>query len=466
MAAKVPYPFRCPHEGRDDDTDHVLTRVIKMRAVGNKTHRETIFRDTEPNPFVKFRELFHSYHVARSMGLTDEDYVEIIRDLDDKIAAVDGCGFHTTLFRHQFGLSRAPDVGEEGSVWVKDETANVARSHKARHLMAVSVWLEVIQRIGWVGEERALPSLAVSSCGNAALAAAVLAKATQRTLRVFIPPDADRSVVRRLEDLGATLTTCGRHGQRPGDPCYNSFREAIEEGAIPFSCQGNVNGLVIEGGQTLAFEMVADLLQAEETLDRVFIQVGGGALASSCIQAFLEAQEAGLIEELPRIHAVQTEKVSPLRRAYDRIVERILERVRSEDGNGGGIPRDDHERAEMIRARISLPLVGEELRYAATHRSEFMWPWEEDPESIATAILDDETYDWYAVVRGMLRTGGFPVVVSEEALREANDLGCAAAGVSASPTGTAGLAACRKLLGDGVIDPGEKVAVLFTGAQW
>jgi threonine dehydratase len=466
VGPNVPNPFRCPNEGSDDDTDHVLTRVIKMRTVGNKAHREAIFRDTEPNPFVKFRKLFHSYHVGRNMGLTDEEYVSIVRDLDDKIASVDGRGFQETPFRHLLQLSYVPDSDVESTLWVKDETSNVARSHKARHLMAVSIWLEVIRRIGWVHADETLPPLAVSSCGNAALAAAVLAKAMQRTLRVFVPPDADRSVVQRLEDLGASLTTCGRDGQRPGDPCYKSFREAIDDGAVPFSCQGNVNGLVIEGGQTLTFEIVAAILQEELILDRVFVQVGGGALASSCIQAFLEAQEAGLIEELPRIYAVQTENVAPLRRAYDRIVERIIGRIRSEDGNGGAIPESDQERAEMIRARISSPLVGEELRYAATHRSEFMWPWEEEPESIASAILDDETYDWYAVVRGMLRTGGFPVVISEEALREANDIGCFTAGVQASPTGTAGLAACLKLFRSGVIEPGENVAVMLTGVQW
>ena len=56
---------------------------------------------------------------------------------------------------------------------------------------------------------------------------------------------------------------------------------------------------------------------------------------------------------------------------------------------------------------------------AIAHRSQFMWPWETAPESIATGILDDETYDWAEVIRGMKKSGGFPVLVSEERLREA-----------------------------------------------
>ena len=37
----------------------------------------------------------------------------------------------------------------------------------------------------------------------------------------------------------------------------------------------------------------------------------------------------------------------------------------------------------------------------ASHRSQFMWPWEEPPHSVASGILDDETYDWLAILRGV-----------------------------------------------------------------
>ena len=44
----------------------------------------------------------------------------------------------------------------------------------------------------------------------------------------------------------------------------------------------------------------------------------------------------------------------------------------------------------------------------------------EAPRSIAHGILDDETYDWVAVVEGMLKTGGWPLVVDEDRLVDAN----------------------------------------------
>ena len=104
------------------------------------------------------------------------------------------------------------------------------------------------------------------------------------------------------------------------------------------------------------------------------------------------------------------------------------------------------------------------MRRAAANRPEYMWPWEQAPHSIATGILDDETYDWRAVVGAMLRTGGQPLVVTEERLGEANKLG-QAAGYPVDPTGSAGLAGLLDLRESGIVGDGDKAAVLFTGVQ-
>jgi threonine synthase len=94
-----------------------------------------------------------------------------------------------------------------------------------------------------------------------------------------------------------------------------------------------------------------------------------------------------------------------------------------------------------------------------------MWPWEEEPRSVAHGILDDETYDWLAVVRGMIMTGGYPVVVDEEILERANELGRVSTGIDADHTGTAGLAGLMDLRDRGEVASNERVAVLFTGVR-
>jgi threonine synthase len=424
-----PIPFRCPNAAAGGDVDHVLRRELDASALRFPAG------DGEPNPFVRYRTLLHAYHVARRGGLTDGEFCSLVRRLDAAVEEVDGHGFVATPFARSDELSVRLGFSAEGGVWVKDETGNVAGSHKGRHLFGVLVWLEVAERVGLADPSRR-PELAIASCGNAALAAAVVAAAGGRRLRVFVPHDADPSVLGRLRQLGAHVSRCRRSAGLTGDPTYRRLREAVAAGAIPFTCQGNLNGLAVEGGETLGYELVSDLAAAETTLDRLVVQVGGGALASACIESFRDAVRLGALGASPRVDTVQTAGAWPLRRAFEAVAARV---------DGGG------------------PAAA--LRYAARHRSEFMWPWEREPRSIAHGILDDETYDWLAVVEGMLATGGRPLVVGEERLAGANAIAQAATGVPVDPTGSAGLAGLIALRAAGEVADGERVAVLFTGVD-
>jgi len=454
--ADDPYPFRCPNAGRGNDMDHVMTVVLDaahLRWPGGR----------EPNPFVRYRTLFHSYHLAAAHGMSDAEYVGLVERLDRAIAAVDGHGFTETPYARSEALSAGFAPG--GGLWVKDETGNVSGSHKARHLMGLLLHLEVVERIGLVPVAGGPPDLAIASCGNAALAAAVVARAADRRLQVFIPTVADPKVVARLRRLEAELTICPREEGVTGDPTYHRLRQAVRQGALPFTCQGSDNGLTIEGGKTLGYEMVSVLAEERHLLDRVFVQVGGGALASAVIQAFQDAVRLGVLARLPRIHAVQTRAVQPLARAYDGVADRIVDRIVREHGRRPAPPDGARERADLILASAASPLVEEELRDAVTHRSEFMWPWEQEPRSVAGGIIDDETYDWAVVVRGMIMTGGYPVAVSEETLLEANGLARSATGINVDPTGSAGLAGLLELKRKQEVGAEERVAVLFTGVQ-
>ncbi len=437
VPAEEPRPFRCPRARPGDDVDHVLRRVLDAAAWGPPERAREVFLDPEPNPFLRYRWLFHSYQVARSRGLGDSGYRALVDELDAAIARVDGRGFRETPFRRAEELGRAVGLAD---LWVKDETDNVSGTHKGRHLMGLMLWLRAIEELSGDSRSSEAP-LAIASCGNAALAAAVVARAARRRLQVYVPEGAHASVLERVEALGAELEICPRRPDQPGDPSYLRLREELARGTLPFTVQGPDNGLIIEGGSTLAWELVSALLREGAALDRLFVQVGGGALAAACLQGLREALALGLIERLPRIHAVQTRGASPLCRAWERLTERSPKAAGSE--------RE----------------IGELLRYAARHRSEFMWPWEQEPSSIAASILDDETYDWLAVVEGMLLSGGFPLAVGEERLEEAHRVARERSGVEVSPTGTAGLAGCLELARSGAIVPGERVAVLFTGVE-
>ena len=415
-ATALPAPFTCPVHGTGD-IDHVLVHRLAAHAVPD--------RADDPNPFVRHRESLYAWHAARARGIGDAAFVDTVRRFDERIARVDGHGFAVTPFLHQASLGERLGV----ELWVKDETGNVSGSHKARHLMGLMLYLAVTQPEGNA-------PLAIASCGNAALAAAVLARAAHRALKVFVPTDAQSAVLERLAALGATVVACPRREGEAGDPCVLRFQEALREGALPFCCQGNENGLTIDGGETLVREMLAAGAPAP---DHLVVQVGGGALASACMQAYARETASGRLARAPKVHTVQTHGAAPLQRAWQRLAAW----------------RADHASASDADA----------LRHALTHRAAFMWPWEATPHSVAHGILDDETYDWAAVLRGMLATGGTTVLADEDTLREAQHIGHECTGIAVSHTGSAGLAGLMQLRREGVVREGERVAVLFSGVQ-
>ena len=102
---------------------------------------------------------------------------------------------------------------------------------------------------------------------------------------------------------------------RPG-PTVHRLHEALAAGALPFTCQGDLNGLAVEGGQTLAYELAA----AGIPIDRLVVQVGGGALASAVVRGLEESVALGALGAMPRVDTVQTEGAWPLKRAYDAVV--------------------------------------------------------------------------------------------------------------------------------------------------
>ena len=411
-----PLSWRCPNATAADRHHSMqLVQAISPLRGGD-----------DPNPFVAFRSYLAWDSFAAAHGVTHEARTAMVRQVDADIAAVAGTGFHPTPFERADELSDSLGFGMDGGVWVKDETGQVAGSHKARHLVTILLHLRTAESMGLVpwADESGRPPLAIASCGNAAFAAATLAAAVHWPLRVFVPPSADPVVLAGLGELRAEIVECPRRAADPaGDPCLHRFREAVAHGAIPFTVQGPENAWCLDGGRTIGWEMAR---QFEEhvigpPLDRLFIQVGAGTFAACTIAGF---RMSGVT---PRLHTVQTDSCAPLARAWD------------------------------AASRLGGPSS------AAAHWAECMWPWENVGQSAADGILDDETYDWLPVVRAMGESRGAPVVASEAQVLQANELGRRTTGINASYTGTAGLAGLLAVHDS--VAPSERVAIVFSGVR-
>jgi threonine dehydratase len=378
--------------------------------------------ESHPNPFIAFRRNMLWWQFATANGMTDEQTIALVQRIDDAITKVGGVGFVTTPLTYQSALSDELSFESPGGIWVKDETHNVGGSQKARHLMSILLHLFVAEELGiapWA-HPSSRPTLAISSCGNAAIAASTLAAAAKWPIDVFIPEWAGGVVVETLTALGARINRCPRRAEDPaGDPTVLRFREAVNNGSIPFSVQGPENALCLDGGRTIGWEMGQQLAHVNiSELDAVFVQVGGGAFAASLSRGL---SEGGITAPLV---AVQTEGCAPLARAW---------------------------------------ASAQSDSTAAAHWTQHMWPWEKEPVSLADGILDDETYDWVADVAQLQRTEGRVVVASESDVVTASQIALQLTAVDASPTGTAGLAGLLAMRNE--LNSTGHVAVVLSGIR-
>ncbi len=406
-------PWRCPNSTSHDHR-HVL-RIVESDgdrevpgALGSGDH-------VDVNPFLRHDDDFAWSAYADAHGMDLAARRRLVAELDDAVRAIAGVGFVATPFGRSAKLSDALGFADGGGVWVKDETGGVGGSQKARHLFTILVHLRAAEVLGHLTER---PPLAIASCGNAALAAATLARAADWPIDVYVPTWMSDSFGDELDRLGARIHRCERRrGDPAGDPAMFRFREAVAAGAIPFTVQGPENALALDGGRTLGWEIGEQLVeQRAGELDRIFVQVGGGAFAA-CVGATHPAR---------RLHAVQAEGCAPLARAWNLAYEEF----------GDGI-----------------------VQFAPSQWERFMWPWE-DPHSLADGILDDETYDWVSVFDAVGAWGDAPIVAPEVDIVAAHTL-AVSAGFDVSPTGSAGLAGLLAII-DGV-QPTERVAVVMSG---
>ena len=428
-----------------------------------------------------FERLHPFLSALRLVGTTGYDRI-LDAGVREHCCGIEGRAFDVTPLAAAPALAAA--IGRSGRLWVKDETGNVTGSHKGRHLMGTLLYLEALQDHRWrlaVGS-----ALAIYSCGNAAFAAAAVARAGGYELHAFVPADVDPLVAGLLAERGAVVEK-NPPRRRPGQatPATSPFgRPSAEKGWLPFACAGNDNWSNIEGGSTLGWELVLQLRERSETLEHVVIQVGGGALARAVGAGARGGHGLGLIREaaahsrLPACGRVPVrarlapgagrnrppQRVSILRSGYDRGADPRVQLAEALAFCPHGRRPDSGDRrirpAQLRFSRRYNPFLIE----MAGEAGRFMWPWDGPaPHSLAHGILDDITYDWFYLLRAVLRTGGRAEILSEDTIGRAHDLARRHTGIRVCPTGAAGLAGLIQLTDAGAIEPRESAGLFFTG---
>jgi threonine synthase len=180
------------------------------------------------------------------------------------------------------------------------------------------------------------------------------------------------------------------------------------------STAGLYNPHQVEGAKTIAYEL---LEQASPLPDWVIAPVGGGGLIGALWRGFEELKSLGKCGKVPAMVGVQSSACAPL---VDAIEKNLSP-------------------AEIIDHPVT---VG---------------------DTIASAIADDVLFDAYTALPAIRRTGGLALSVSDEEMLAAERTLAETTGVFAEPSSASTIAALKKLIESGRIEPNHRVCCIITG---
>lgn len=285
---------------------------------------------------------------------------------------------------------------------LKDETRNPSASFKDRP-MSVGVSKAV---------EFGARAVVCASSGNAAIALSAYAAKAGIKCHVFVPLGAPKSKVAQLLMHGAQVVQPKESGV--GDPTYKLMQESWKKfGWHPIPSAGAFNPYQPEGSKTISYEVCEQM--GWQTPDWVIIPTGAGTLLSGNAKGYFEFEQMGLINEVPRLVAIQAEGCAPIVKAFKE----------------GTSPYE-------------IP------------------PWP-SPRTVAGGLVDPYPWDADTAIPAIKRSNGTAEAVSDAEILAAVKLLARREGIFAEPSGAAGLAGLMRLLDEGVISRSDVVVIEITG---
>lgn len=177
-------------------------------------------------------------------------------------------------------------------VYIKDETRNPTGSFRDRlATVAISYGLPYASN-GFI----------VASDGNAAVSVAAYAARAEKEAFVVIPRKVDRGKLIQMMAFGAKII---RFGESVDEAIEYAREIAKLNGLYNVTPEDNIIGL--EGQKTIAFELWEELNPTH-----VVVPTGSGSYIYSIYKGFKELMEIGVLEEIPNLIAVQTDKCNPI----------------------------------------------------------------------------------------------------------------------------------------------------------
>jgi threonine synthase len=187
------------------------------------------------------------------------------------------------------------------SIWLKCDYLLPTGSYKDRGAAIL------ISHLHAMGIQRVVED----SSGNAAASLAAYAARAGIEIEVFCPASASPGKLAQIKLYGAQLRLIDGPRQ-----CTTEALERHVAATGDFYASHLWHPYFLEGVKTVAFEVTEQ--NGWQAPDVVICPVGAGSILLGLHQGFTELQQAGIIERVPRLFAVQAANVCPVYQAYKR----------------------------------------------------------------------------------------------------------------------------------------------------
>ncbi len=210
-------------------------------------------------------------------------------------------------------------IGSE-NLWCKLEGQNPSGSFKDR---AASLGLSLTREWGKKG-------VFIASSGNAAAAVSAYAARAGVGCLVLIREDSTPSKLGQIAMYGAKLLRVRDifESKESLERALNLTQEALPEWLNHF-IWSPYNPLLVDGLKTIAYELTAEFGR-DGLPDYIFVPTAGGDVLYGIYKGFTELKEAGVVDKLPGMVAVQGKDSSPTVTAIETGTEKVPEGGKAE----------------------------------------------------------------------------------------------------------------------------------------
>jgi threonine synthase len=185
-------------------------------------------------------------------------------------------------------------------IFLKDDSQNPTYSFKDRASEVVCA----------VAKEKGIDTIVAASTGNAGSSLAGICAAQKQKAIIFAPKAAPKAKLTQICMYGAQLV--------PVDGTYDDAFDLSIEATKKFGWYNRntaYNPFTIEGKKIVSFEIFQQM--KKQLPDRIFVPVGDGCIISGVYKGFEDLLKLSLIEKVPTIVAVQSEKSDNIIRNLD-----------------------------------------------------------------------------------------------------------------------------------------------------